>query len=156
MIRSAAGPVSYWSYSYSLIGYNKLVGRWVAVRQDGGFVLSISRSFVCGIIRVFSVLWSFRVRFPDPARMSRSSLPRKRMKERCRFISRKSRYFVFIDPMKAECEGRRETTDTGSRQSVPQEDDGKILNLIASSRPSCTDRETFRYMRTTMSWITYD
>jgi hypothetical protein len=66
VIRSAAGPVSCCSYSYSLIGYNKVVRRWVAVRQDGGLALSISRSFVCGIIRMFSVLWSFRVRFPDP------------------------------------------------------------------------------------------
>jgi hypothetical protein len=31
--------------------------------------------------------------------------------------------------MKAEREGRRETTDIGSRQSVPQEDDGKKFKL---------------------------
>jgi hypothetical protein len=54
------------------------------------------------------------------------------------FISRKSRYFVLIDPIKAELGGRREltaactTTDEGKRKQK--------LNLIASNRPFCTEK----------------
>jgi hypothetical protein len=50
-------------------------------------------------------------------------------------ISRKSRYFVLIDPIKAELEGRRELT-----AECTTTDEGKKIDLIASNRPFCTEK----------------
>jgi hypothetical protein len=88
-----------------------------------------------------SRLWSFRVQLPDRARVTVLLAAETNERALCVFISRKSRYFVLIDPIKAELEGRRELT--AECTTTDQEKKMKLDRI----KPPILHRETFRNMR---------
>lgn len=67
------------------------------------------------------VLGLFRVQLSGRARVTVLLAAETKERALCVFISRKSRYFVLIDPMRAELEGRRELT-----AECTTTDEGKI------------------------------
>lgn len=108
VIRSAAGSCCLYS-----IPFNQTTTRWSGGRRpcakiEGLPYLSVIHS------RAASVAcprpWSLRVQLPDRARVTVLLAAETNEKALCVFILRKSRYFVLIEPMKAELESRRETT----------------------------------------------
>ena len=121
-----------------IIPFYQLQTRWSGGRRpcakiEGFPYLSVIHS--CAASVACARPWSFRAQLPDRAGVTVLLAAETNERALRMFISRKSRYFVLIYPIKAELEGRRKLT-----AECTTTDEGNFLNLIASNRPSCTEK----------------